>query len=338
MRLDSQPLLIVGTQRSGSNLLRLMLNQLPEIDAPHPPHLMQMFSPLLPGYGDLDNRDNVERLVSDVAAYVNANPVAWHGITFSAADILPHLTTHTLADIFRVVYQLKAMQKNARYWCCKSMANIYYIPAIEAEGWQPYYIHLIRDGRDVAASFQKSIVGEKHIYFLAQQWKKDQELSAQLLATTPAHRIQQIRYEEFITNPKQALLPVLAMLGIAWNDEIMNYYLSDEAKRTAASGDMWRNVVKPVDAGNMRHYSEKLSVREIEIFECVAGNMLEQFGYTRDTGAANCDFGEEEIKQFSEENTALKAAAQQKYEVDARVRIPQQQLIQQIKARHNKHA
>lgn len=335
MKLDSQPLLIVGTQRSGSNLLRLMLNQLPEIDAPHPPHLMQIFAPLLPGYGDLNNHNNRVLLVSDIAAYVNANPVAWHGITLTVTDILPHLTTHTLADIFKVVYQLKALQKNARYWCCKSMANIYYIPEIEAEGWQHYYIHLLRDGRDVAASFQKSIVGEKHIYFLAQQWKKDQELSAQLLATTPADRIVQIRYEEFITNPKQALLPALNMLGLKWSDEILNYYLSDEAKRTAASGDMWRNVVKPVDAGNMRHYSEKLSTREIEIFECIAGDMLEHFGYSRDSQTRNCDFSETEIKQFSEENTALKAAAQQRYAVDARVRIPQQQLLEQIKKRNH---
>ncbi len=33
------PIFMIGTQRSGSNLLRLMLNQLPEIAAPHPPSL-----------------------------------------------------------------------------------------------------------------------------------------------------------------------------------------------------------------------------------------------------------------------------------------------------------
>ena len=31
---------MIGTQRSGSNLLRLMVNQAPDIAAPHPPHIL----------------------------------------------------------------------------------------------------------------------------------------------------------------------------------------------------------------------------------------------------------------------------------------------------------
>ncbi|HLP52870.1 MAG TPA: sulfotransferase [Chitinophagales bacterium] len=333
MRITSKPLLIVGTQRSGSNLLRLMLNQLPEIEAPHPPHLLQIFSPLLPLYGDLKVNKNFTRLVSDIADYVNANPVAWHDVTFSVDEIMKRVKETSLTDIFRVVYQIKAEKKNARYWCCKSMANIYYIPEIESAGWQPYYIHLLRDGRDVAASFKNSIVGEKHVYFVAKQWKQEQELSAALARQTPANRFCLLRYEEFITNPKQALAPILQMLELNWTDEILNFYLSDEAKRTAASGDMWRNVVKPVDAGNKRHYSEKLTPEEIELFESVAGHTLELFGYKRDyPQAAPADkLTAEQITQFALENDSLKKEAQKKYVVDARVRVPQQEIIKRIK-------
>ena len=45
---------MIGTQRSGSNLLRLMLNQQPAIASPHPPHILERFMPLLPLYGNLD--------------------------------------------------------------------------------------------------------------------------------------------------------------------------------------------------------------------------------------------------------------------------------------------
>ncbi len=310
-----------------------MLNQLPEIDAPHPPHLLQVFNPLLPLYGDLNNSSAFEKLVADIAAYVNANPVAWHGITYTPEDILQHIQKPTLTDIFRVVYQMKAAVKNASYWCCKSMANIYYIPDIESEGWQPYYIHLIRDGRDVAASFKNSIVGEKHIYFIAQQWKHDQELSASLIKNTPANRLVQIRYEEFITNPKQALQPALDMLGLNWNDSILDFYLSDEAKRTAASGDMWKNVVRPVVADNMRHYSEKLTTTEIEIFEQVAGNMLTYYGYQTDSNITPAKFTKQQLEDFAKENNTLKQQAALKYELDARVRIPQQKLLADIRNR-----
>ena len=57
---------MIGTQRSGSNLLRLMLNELPRIAAPHPPHILQRMMPLAQNYGDLGRRENFAQLVDDV--------------------------------------------------------------------------------------------------------------------------------------------------------------------------------------------------------------------------------------------------------------------------------
>ena len=53
---------MIGTQRSGSNLLRVMLDGIEQIVAPHPPHILQRFLPLLPKYGDLADRSNFYRL------------------------------------------------------------------------------------------------------------------------------------------------------------------------------------------------------------------------------------------------------------------------------------
>ena len=49
------PVMMIGTQRSGSNLLRLMLNQLPDIASPHPPHILERLGPLEADYGDLSD-------------------------------------------------------------------------------------------------------------------------------------------------------------------------------------------------------------------------------------------------------------------------------------------
>ena len=154
--------IIIGTQRSGSNLLRLMLNQLPEIETPHPPHLLQIFTPLLTGYGSLDVKENFETLVNDVWQYIQVNPVAWYNFNTTPAQIINRYKQPSLTEIFRVVYEIKAEYKHARYWSCKSMANVYFLQEMEA-GMQPFYIHLLRD---VAASFKNAIVGEKHIYLI----------------------------------------------------------------------------------------------------------------------------------------------------------------------------
>ena len=56
----------MGTERSGSNLLRLILNAHSRIAVPHPPHVLRYFAPLEAGYGDLSRRGNRARLVDDV--------------------------------------------------------------------------------------------------------------------------------------------------------------------------------------------------------------------------------------------------------------------------------
>jgi hypothetical protein len=72
---------MIGTQRSGSNLLRLMLNQLNGVSAPHPPHILERLMPLLPAYGDLTIVSNFEKLIEDVCTLVETNPVPWTGVT-----------------------------------------------------------------------------------------------------------------------------------------------------------------------------------------------------------------------------------------------------------------
>src|SRR5205085_1209944 len=163
--IKSNPILIIGTQRSGSNLLRIMLNQLKEIEAPHPPHLLQIFFPLLPLYGSLEKDLNFKTLIEDICRFAEVNPVKWTRMDFNREEIFNRCNKRSLTSIFKAIYEIKAEIKHAQYWCCKSMANLYYIPQIESEDIHPFYIHLIRDGRDVAASFKRAIVGEKHIYF-----------------------------------------------------------------------------------------------------------------------------------------------------------------------------
>ena len=78
---------IIGEQRSGSNLLRLMLNQSPQIAAPHPPHILQRMAGLLPRYGDLNENKNFTQLIDDVCHLVETNPVLWRGISLDRKEI-----------------------------------------------------------------------------------------------------------------------------------------------------------------------------------------------------------------------------------------------------------
>jgi len=124
------PIFMIGTQRSGSNLLRLMLNQLPEVAAPHPPHILQRLAPVESSYGDFAEDGNFMRLVDDVCRLVELNPVPWDGVSLDRKEVARRCLERSLVAVFGAVYDLMAEARDAETWCCKSLANIFHLDDI----------------------------------------------------------------------------------------------------------------------------------------------------------------------------------------------------------------
>lgn len=321
----------IGTQRSGSNLLRVMLNEHSQISSPHPPHILQVMMPLLPMYGALTNDNSFRRLVDDVCLLVESNPVKW-GLNFDREQIASNCTGRSLVQITKAIYEAKANLKGASVWCCKSMASIHYIKEIEDSGIQPFYIYIYRDGRDVACSFRKAVVGEKHLYQLAQQWKTEQDLSIALCERAGPSRSISVRYEDLIVDAEKELKRICEALNIEFESAMLNYASAEESKVTASSGKMWGNLVKPVMKDNTRKYLKELTSAEIEIFESVAGNSLDALGYQRETPSNfRLEFSARDIDSFKKENGALQAEAKAGAIEDMQKRKKQDEFIATLK-------
>ncbi len=299
---------MIGTQRSGSNLLRLMLNELPRIAAPHPPHILQRLMPLVANYGDLEKRENFAQLVDDVCRLVELNPVPWEGVTLNRLDIQLRCRRHTLMAVYRAVYDVMAKAWEARSWCCKSLANIQYLPQIEEHFRSPRYIYLYRDGRDVACSFRKAVVGEKHFYHIAKEWAAAQRLALEMRERIGSSRFIGISYESLTREPELTMRLLCKFLGVRFSPSMLEFYKSDEAKRAAESSELWGNVAKPIMADNTRKFLRDASQDDIRIFETVAGDVLSALNYERMyvPQGAKAVFSREEIRRFDAENLRLK--------------------------------
>jgi hypothetical protein len=302
------PVFMIGTQRSGSNLLRLMLNQLPEIAAPHPPHILQRVMPLLPLYGDLAFDDNFKQLVDDICQLVELNPVAWEGVTLNRDVVAGRCRERSPVAVHGAVYDLCAKAKGAETWCCKSLANINYANDIEAYFGKPKYIYLYRDGRDVAVSFRKAVVGEKHFYHIAREWAATQERALKLRREIEPNRFLSISYEELTGDPHLTARTICDFLGVSFRESMLDYHSTDEARRAASSSDLWSNVTHPVMKNNSRKFLREASEQDIRIFESVAGPMLDELGYDRMFIARGQEtiFTESQIKNFDAENARMK--------------------------------
>ncbi|MEQ8580416.1 MAG: sulfotransferase [Marinoscillum sp.] len=329
------PIQLIGTQRSGSNLLRLMLNQLTEITAPHPPHILKTFVPLMDRYGDLSINANFQTLINDVCEFVELNPVKWNDLFLDRALIFERLqNSRSIYSLFEHIYASYASSKGSRFWCCKSLTNVHFVEELHSHGIKPYYIHLYRDGRDVALSFKKIMVGEKHTYHQAKNWKRDQNQALAIAEKLGPDRVIRVAYEDLITNPEAQLSRICAFLHIEFKPQALDYFLSSDSRETALSGKMWQNVTKPVLRDNMCKYLKELPREDVLIFEAVAGDVLERLGYPLHYGdtAKSVVFSETDLIRFERENDFLKKRAVEHSDaLDRSKRMPQEQLLSRIK-------
>jgi len=314
-----------------------MLNQLPDVAAPHPPHILQRLMPIAHTYGDLSRPQAFHHLVDDVCRLVELNPVPWRGVTLDRADVARRCREHSVVAAFGAVYDVMAETRGAGSWCCKSLANIQYLPEIEAYFDDARYIYLYRDGRDVAVSFRKAVVGEKHFYHIAREWSDTQRLALQFRRQVDPARFFAISYEEITADTEQTMRRLCEFLGATYEPAMLDFYKSEEARSAAESSALWGNVVKPVMANNSRKFLREASTDDLWVFEMVAGDVLDALGYARvatgmEPAAA---FAPEQLAAFDEENRRLKKMVLAQVDADDLKRRDEQAgWIQQIIARN----
>jgi len=332
------PVQIIGTQRSGSNLLRVMLNQLHGVYAPHPPHILKTFTPILEFYGDLREDQNFYTIVEDICEFVDINPVPWINRHMDPGTVIKYTKERTLFSIYRKIYEINALANQAGYWFNKSMYNVFYLDLFEKHQFKPFLIHLVRDGRDVSLSFKRAIVGHKHIFHLASQWKKEQELSNYYINKYKTSKGIQIKYEDLLTQPESEIKKICRLIGMEYSNNILKYYESQDSKQTADSGEMWQNLSKPLLKHNFDKYKKGLDAKEIDIFEKVAGNTLMKYGYTleNDLNNQNVGYTSAELKSFDIINEKLKnEVLKGALKKDLMKRYAQEQFINKIYKERN---
>lgn len=322
-------------------MLRLMLNELPEIAAPHPPHILQRMMPLIPHYGDLRRDKPFSLLVDDVCRLVELNPVPWERVVLYRKEVAARCRTRSLVAVFGAVYDVMAEAWHAKTWCCKSLANVYYLPEIEEYFDNAKYIYLYRDGRDVAVSFRKAVVGEKHFYHIAKEWDEAQRLAITFRSKIPARRFFNLSYEQLTREPEKTTRALCKFLGVPYRSSMLDFYKSGEAQRAASASNLWENVTSPVIKHNSGKFLKEAREEDIRIFESIAGNSMDRLGYERVFAQRGQElrFSQEDIRGFDAENKRLKDEVRKGIDpADLRRRGRQEDLIKEIVARAQKAA
>jgi hypothetical protein len=290
------PIFIIGTERSGTNLLRLILNTHPDIAVPHPPHIMKNFSGLEPLYGDLSIDSNFKRLIHDVVRSVELHPYPW-GMEIDRDEVFRTARARDLINVYFSVYDQYLKATGKKRWCCKSTFMIDHVARIIKHHPGARFIYMVRDGRDVAASARKSIFNHYSAYYIARLWKKEQDQGIYWLKRLPGEAILLLRYEDLVERPEDKVREVCGFLDEPFDARMLKFFETDEARKSGSLSVSWENTKRPIMRENVDKFRTELKENAIRVFEAIAGPELEYFGY-KPSGTNLSDTDRERLSRF----------------------------------------
>ena len=276
------PIFLLGTERSGSNLLRLLLDAHPRIAIPHPPHVVRYFSPLAAGYGDLADDRNLRALVGDILRLVRVHINPW-GVPLDVERLVREAHPRSVFGVYCALQDQYLAHTGKARWGCKSTFMIDHVEDILARTPDARLILLVRDPRDVAASSRRSVFSTFHPWYTARLWRGHQETGlrwAERLAEEGKDNLRILRYEDLVAAPEAELRALCDWLGEAFAPEMLRFFEGKEARQSAALAESWANTGKPVDAGSVARFRAELTERELQLVEREARGPLRRLGYT----------------------------------------------------------
>lgn len=272
-------IILLSSERSGSNLLRLMLNIHPEISAPTAPHIVKNIAPYVYLYGNLNDISNSKQLIKDILKLTQVFIEPWQ-TRIDIDEVLQYSNQRSFWSFFNAVYDLNKFKSNKKHWFCKennlfdyAFEILYFLDNVK-------FIYLVRDGRDVASSMRKMPSGNYHYFFLAQKWKEEQSKCLRIYnQLKDANLIKLIRYEQLLENPEYILKDLCNFLEVEYSSLMLEFYKQNSAKDIAYKSNFWKNLSKPLMTNNSNNFRKEMSQKEIKLFESVAGSHLKYLGY-----------------------------------------------------------
>lgn len=273
---------VVGVGRSGTTLLRLMLDAGSEVAMPPETHFFQSV---------LDASGRVRftpRTVLD--AIVEDEHRRWNDFGLEPEELRARfdaIPRFNISDALRAFYELYAERQGKERWGDKTPDYIKRMRRIKRVLPEARFIHVIRDGRDVALSMAESFErAPQTAVEAALFWRTAVESGRRDGSALGADRYLEVRYEELMADPNPALEGVCRFLGLEMEAAMLSPASAvDRVLAGYPDHSVHRNLGLPVEM--RRDWRNEMPEDEIARFEILAGDVLSGLSYEVSAPALN---------------------------------------------------
>jgi hypothetical protein len=271
------PIFIVGAPRSGTTLLRSILNRHPRIAICGETHFHHYVYTRRRAFGDLRDLRNRRRLVDEYLALKRLRFVT------DRAGLREKLLRegNTYREFFTcfVKYHTEALGKPR--WGEKTPQHALFAETLC--DWYPggTLIHMIRDPRDVVASLQRVPFAANSVVQNAWSWSRH-NLAAHRCKDRPQYLA--VCYETLVTDPAREVARICERLG----EEYLPSMLNPVENEFLPARVSWMALAhEPVTTSRLGAWRHDLTVAEVAQVEWAVGRHMETFGYQRAVAPAS---------------------------------------------------
>lgn len=266
---------IIGAQRSGTTLLRLILNSHSQIAIPEEG---TFWMPLLRRYGVNPHKKFSKKELDNCLKYISSNSQfkLWNIPCDELIDKINYHSCQDLLSLMQIVYSMYSEKHHKAIWADKTPSFFRMVPELSRLFPEAKFIHIIRDGRDLYLSWRKIDPGKSNIAVCALEWcHKVCTAQKDLLKFRNSNHLE-IRYEDLVQDPKKILNSICLFLNIKFEAEMLNFWQQSEKYIGCHHSEL---IFKPLSTHSINKWKKELSDNELQVFENIAGDCLRNNGF-----------------------------------------------------------
>lgn len=252
--MDYRPIFVGGEGRSGTTLLRVMLDAHPAIACGPESHFMQ----------DPEFRKFHEHFRGKWWKRAEG-----FGYTLDDMDEM-------VRNFVRDWHETYMRRRGKRRWADKTPSTIRDLPYLFSLFPTAKFVHMIRDGRDVCCSMLEQTWGPKDAEEAAKRWVAC--IRNGIAHRGDSDRYMEIRYEDLVQHPERELRRLCGWIGEPFDPAMLAYDRADHdlAPKTESSA---HQVERPLYTSALARWRRDMPAKDLKSYMKVAGPTLAELGY-----------------------------------------------------------
>jgi len=288
----TSPFFIIGPERSGTTLLRLILNAHSRLVVPE--EIGYFGFTFLPNI-DITQWNKPGMSQAEYCQFVH-NFLAERKNRFKGVNVeeLEKKILQTKRIDLRRPYKVALDEfsnlHNKKRWGEKTPNNVFFVDVIHQMFPAAKFIHIVRDPRSIVCSMNQDDFPwfSDDTAINALNWRKKNRAAKQLLEKhVPSNQKMLIRYEDLVANPELSVRQICDFLNEEFEPDMLKFYrTSKEFMLNSANESHNKMANDPISTESLDKWKKKLKSDDILCIDVICRKELDTLGYTLDSKSA----------------------------------------------------